>query len=166
MARLGSGENSRTFKVRRTILVMMLSAFIAAPAVLFAQPGAPTPNVLHVRVINLRNSKGVEVCTLFGSAVPEAFPSDDSKAIADAKAPVQFGAADCVFKNIKPGEYAVVTFHDENNNGEFDRDSLGLPEEEYGFSNDLRPAVGPPAFKDAAFTYKGGDQWLTIEPAN
>ena len=131
-----------------------------------AAPGGTARNVLHIRVIDLRNSEGTEICTLYGSAAPEAFPSDDTRAIANVKAPIQFDAADCAFKNVAPGEYAVVTFHDENNNGQFDRDALGLPKEEYGFSNDLKPEFGPPVFKDAAFEYKGGDQWLTIKPAN
>ena len=159
--------------MRSTVLLTMLSIFTAIAATMpaFAQQSTPNSdlaakNVLHVRVIDLRNSKGTEVCTLYGSGLPAAFPSDDSKAVANVKAPIQFGAADCVFKNIKPGDYAVVTFHDENNNGQFDRDSLGLPKEQYGFSNNLRPEVGAPAFSDAAFKYKGGDQWLTIEPAN
>lgn len=158
--------------MRSTVLAMLSMFAITATATpVFARQSASSggpaaKSVLHVRVINLRNSKGTEVCTLYSSDAAAAFPRDDSKAVANVKAPIQFGAADCVFKNIKPGEYAVVTFHDENNNGQFDRDSLGLPEEEYGFSNDLRPEVGPPAFKDAAFKYKGGDQWLTIKPAN
>lgn len=159
--------------MRSTVCITIFSslAIIAATTPAFARQsvsngGAAAKNVLHVRVINLRNSKGSEVCTLYGSAKPEAFPSDDSKAVATAKTPVKFGAADCVFKDIKPGEYAVVTFHDENNNGKFDEDALGLPLEEYGFSNNLKPQVSPPVFKDAAFKYKGGDQWLTIEPAN
>jgi uncharacterized protein (DUF2141 family) len=150
--------------------MLSILTIITAPRAALAQQsssnGAAAGDVLHVRVINLRNSKGTEICTLYGSAEPMAFPSNDSKAIATVKAPIQFGAADCVFKSIKPGEYAVVTFHDENNNGRFDRDSLGLPLEEYGFSNNLRPQAKPPIFKEAAFQYKGGDQWLTIEPAN
>ena len=157
-------------------LIPVLPIFTVAAAItpIFAQQSASSApasggakqNVLHVRVIDLRNSKGTEICTLYGSSKPEAFPSDDANAVANVTAPVQFGAADCTFKNIAPDEYAVVTFHDENNNGQFDRDSLGLPEEEYGFSNDLKPEFGPPVFKDAAFEYKGGDQWLTIKLAN
>jgi uncharacterized protein (DUF2141 family) len=149
-----------------TIAAAISPGFAQQSALNSIPAGAGTPNVLHVRVIDLRNSKGTEICTLYGSAAPEAFPSDDSRALANVKAPIQFDAADCTFRNLAPGEYALVTFHDENNNGQFDRDALGLPKEEYGFSNNLKPEFEPPKFKDAAFEYKGGNQWLTIKPAN
>jgi uncharacterized protein (DUF2141 family) len=150
------------------LLSLFLASLFAAAPGFAADNTAPqnvnSGNVLHVRVIDLRNSKGTVICTLFNS--PEGFPTDDSKAVASATAPIQYDAGTCKFTGLARGDYALVVFHDENGNGKFDRDAIGLPEEEYGFSNDVKPEFAPPKFDDAAFEFKGGDQWLTIRPAN
>ncbi len=52
-------------------------------------------------------------------------------------------------------------FHDINNNGKFDM-FLGIPKEQYGFSNNATPSVaGPPSFEKAKFFLNSG-QKLTI----
>lgn len=132
------------------------SAQIATPAAQ-AAPGAAA---LHVRVVNLRNSSGQVICTLFNS--PNGFPSDSTRAVGQSAVPIKHGGAVCGFGGLAPGKYALVTFHDENGNGEFDRNWLGLPKEGYAFSNNVRPVFSPPSFKAAAFDYAGGDQWLTV----
>ncbi len=62
-----------------------------------------------------------------------------------------------VFKDIKPGVWAVIVLHDENNNGKLDRDSKsGMPTEGYGFS--MNPVLfGPPRFEDAAISVQSAD---------
>ena len=65
--------------------------------------------------------------------------------------PAQVGSV--VFKyDLPPGVYAVNAFHDENNNGKFATNFIGLPLEGYGFSNDVRPnLLSAPSFNKAAF---------------
>jgi uncharacterized protein (DUF2141 family) len=149
--------------------ILMLLATAAAPASApVATPAAqatpaqaaPAAGALHVRVVNLRNSTGQVICTLFNS--PAAFPSDSSKAVGQIAVPIKDDAAACSFSGLAPGKYALVTFHDENSNGAFDRNWFGLPKEGYAFSNNVRPVFSPPSFKAAAFDYAGGDQWLTV----
>jgi uncharacterized protein (DUF2141 family) len=48
------------------------------------------------------------------------------------------GAQSVVFTNLKPGAYAVIVFHDENDNGKLDENSWGVPTEGYGFRNNRR----------------------------
>jgi uncharacterized protein (DUF2141 family) len=147
------------------LLALLLGAAIAlSPDGVTAE--AVSKNVLQVRVVGLRNSKGREVCTLFSSAGADGYPGDASKALRSTNAPVQARAATCKFAGIAAGEYAIVTFHDENSNGKFDRNLFGLPEEQYGFSNNLRPLFAPPKFSQAAFEFRGGEQSLTIQLAN
>jgi uncharacterized protein (DUF2141 family) len=52
----------------------------------------------------------------------------------------------CIFVP-KPGVYVVAIYHDENGNGSFDRNSLGLPAEGYGFSNNPPTLLGLPSFR-------------------
>lgn len=56
------------------------------------------------------------------------------------------------FNDIPEGEYAISTFHDENDNQEFDM-SLGMfPKEDYVTSNYAKGFFGPPSWEDAKFT--------------
>ena len=100
------------------------------------------------------------ICTLFDSSA--AFPSDSNKAVGQMAVPIKDDAAVCSFGGLAPGTYALVTFHDENSNGKFDRNWLGMPKEGFAFSNNVRPVFSPPSFKAAAFDYAGGDLWLTV----
>jgi len=54
-----------------------------------------------------------------------------------------------VFKNLKPGDYAVSVIHDKNENGELDSNFMGMPNEPYGFSNNVMGSFGPPSFEKA-----------------
>jgi uncharacterized protein (DUF2141 family) len=146
------------------VSIVMLLATAAAPAstpiAIPVAQAAPTAAVLHVRVVNLRNSTGQVICTLFNS--PVGFPSDSSEAVGQIAVSIKDNAAVCSFGGLAPGKYALVVFHDENGNGKFDRNWLGLPKEGYAFSNNVRPVFSPPPFRAAAFDYAGGDQWLTV----
>ena len=64
--------------------------------------------------------------------------------------------------DIPDGTYAVAVFHDANGNGEHDRNFIGIPREDYGFSNNARGSFGPPAFEKAAFEHRGTTQ-ITID---
>ncbi|WP_296312648.1 DUF2141 domain-containing protein [Winogradskyella sp. UBA3174] len=56
-----------------------------------------------------------------------------------------------IFNDIPKGSYAISIFHDENDNGKMDTNFIGIPKEDYGFSNDAKGFVGPPKWKDAKF---------------
>ena len=51
---------------------------------------------------------------------------------------------------VPPGSWAVLAYQDANANGELDRNFIGIPSENYGFSRDARGRFGPPGFDDAA----------------
>ena len=55
------------------------------------------------------------------------------------------------FEKLEIGEYALAIYHDENANGELDRNFLGMPTEDYVFSNYATGTFGPPSFEDAKF---------------
>lgn len=61
-----------------------------------------------------------------------------------------------------PGRYAVKAYHDADDDGELDRDLLGAPSEDYGFSRDARGTFGPPDFEDAAVTVGETPVSLTV----
>lgn len=149
----------------RSIVLLLLpfAATLACVSIALAGPSVPGgvgAAVLHVRVVGLHSSNGVVGCTLYNS--PGTFPGEASKAFKDINAPISGQHATCDFPAIPPGVYALVVIHDENGNGKFDRNFLGIPKEGYAFSNNVRPLLAPPSFEAASFTYKGGEQSLTI----
>jgi len=59
-----------------------------------------------------------------------------------------------VFKDLPEGEYAFAIYHDENKNGKLDKNMLGVPTENYGFSNNARKTFSAPSFEEASFELK------------
>lgn len=55
-----------------------------------------------------------------------------------------------LIENVEPGEYALLVYFDENNNGRIDKNFIGIPKEPLAFSNSYRPK-GPPSYQRAAF---------------
>ena len=57
------------------------------------------------------------------------------------------------FKELPDGEYAIKLFQDENDNNKFDMNMLGMPQENYGFSNN-GGRFGQPKYQEAKFNIK------------
>ncbi|MGM0451960.1 MAG: MipA/OmpV family protein [Thermodesulfobacteriota bacterium] len=55
-----------------------------------------------------------------------------------------------VIRDLEPGTYALVIYHDENANGRLDENFAGIPTEPIAFSNRYQPK-GPPSFRQARF---------------
>jgi uncharacterized protein (DUF2141 family) len=52
---------------------------------------------------------------------------------------------------VEEGTYGMKIFIDKNNNNKFDFNIVGIPKEQYGFSNDASALLGPPSFKNTSF---------------
>jgi uncharacterized protein (DUF2141 family) len=57
-----------------------------------------------------------------------------------------------IFKDLKPGNYAVALIHDANGNSNLDTNYLGMPTEGFGFSQNPEVLTKPPKFNDSAVT--------------
>ena len=55
-------------------------------------------------------------------------------------------------ENLAYGQYAIAVYHDKNKNGKLDTNMLGIPLEDYGFSNNARGRFGPASWSQAKFT--------------
>lgn len=64
--------------------------------------------------------------------------------------PARDGETVVTIEGVPPGTWAVLAYQDENANGALDRNLIGIPSENYGFSRDARGRFGPPSFDDAA----------------
>jgi uncharacterized protein (DUF2141 family) len=65
-------------------------------------------------------------------------------------------------EDLQFGEYAIKVFHDEDDDGEMDTNFLGMPSENYGFSNDARGSFGPASWEDAKFLFNSAKDTVLI----
>ena len=146
----------------RLLLGAALAASLAVASGARAQPGeeahAPAAHgaVLHVVVTGVTSSKGhvrVDVCTR-------------SEFLGDCRysgaAPAKPGATVVEVRDLPPGVYAVQAYDDRNDNQKVDRNVIGLPTESVGFSNNAPVPFTGPSFKEAAFSYAGGEQTISL----
>jgi uncharacterized protein (DUF2141 family) len=71
-----------------------------------------------------------------------------------ASMPARAGENVIAVPGVPKGSWAVLVYQDENDNGELDRNFIGIPKENYGFSRDAASKFGPPGFEEAAIEVK------------
>ena len=57
--------------------------------------------------------------------------------------------------NLPEGTYAIALFIDANENLKIDKNFLGIPKEQFGFSNNVMGTLSGPSFEQAKFQVKG-----------
>jgi uncharacterized protein (DUF2141 family) len=65
-------------------------------------------------------------------------------------------------KDLKFGVYAIAIYQDVNSNGKIDKNILGIPTEPYAFSNNYKPTVKAPNFKNCKFDYDSAANVITM----
>lgn len=122
-------------------------------------PSWGTP--IHVHIHGIRNAEGTVKAVLYGPT-PETFLVKGKKADKERE-PAQEGSMTlCVAASVI-GQYAVVVYHDENDNHTFDRNWIGLPVEGFGISNNPTLFFAPPSFEEAAFDVNGDLTSVEVE---
>ena len=77
--------------------------------------------------------------------------------------PINKNSAVIEFDDLPIGDYAIKAFHDEDANDELNTNILGIPIEDYGFSNNARGMFGPPSWEDAKFGLNDETKIVEIE---
>lgn len=114
-------------------------------------------NKLEVTIRGMKSEKGSVLIALYDSE-----GSFMKKHIASRKVTAAERSLTIVFENLETGNYAVSTFHDENENEKLDSNFFGIPKELYGFSNNAKGSFGPPSFDKARVTVDH-DKKITID---
>ena len=144
-------------------LVMLLSAGASigsAPE----QPANTCPSwgtPIHVHIHGIRNAQGTIKAVLYGPD-PETFLVKGKKADKERE-PAEEGSMTLCVAVREKGPYAVVVYHDENDNHKFDRNWIGLPTEGFGVSNDPTLFLAPPSFEESAFEVNGEITHVEVE---
>ena len=124
-----------------------------------AQSADNQPAVLTIKVENVSSQGGALQVALYDEA---GYAGHDqapvAKIIVDARAPETVVR----IPNVRPGAYAVKMFQDFHRTGSFEMNSLGIPEEPFGFSNDALPLLDQPGFDRAKFVVFGGETSIVV----
>lgn len=104
---------------------------------------------LTVQVDNFKVIQGHLVIGIYNTSEKYLKPGEE---ILTARIPVNSEVVNYTFEGLEPGDYAISIFHDKNSDGEINRNIFGIPKESYGFSNNIRPMLSPPNFKDCSFS--------------
>jgi uncharacterized protein (DUF2141 family) len=126
---------------------------------------------LKVTIVGVRSDAGALMIGLYDSA--ERFKNaitntahigllKDKGRLIGVTMRARTGSQSIGFMQLPPGRYAVVVFHDENDNGLLDEDALGVPTEGYGFSNNATGFFSAPSFDAAAVTIGSADKSISI----
>jgi uncharacterized protein (DUF2141 family) len=145
----------------RTVFMLLgiVSAFASAnfSAPVFAQPSGT--GTLTIKITGLLTEKGQVKIAVFNSA--ETWLGDHPKY--NTTIDVSGQSVSWKLGDVPYGDYGIAVFHDENKNGKMDKNFLGIPQEPYGFSNNMRVTFGPPAWDRSKFAVKGPTTEVSIE---
>lgn len=84
------------------------------------------------------------------------------KPVQGTEGKIKDGKTTVVFENVTPGEYAIICYHDKNNNNKLDFAANRMPLEDFGASNN-NMSFGPPQFEDAKFAVSDKNVSLEIK---
>jgi uncharacterized protein (DUF2141 family) len=103
---------------------------------------------LTLEVDQITKTKGVVMIALYNSS--DSYKSD-TNVFKGQKIAVTKNTLAVNFGDIPAGDYAIKLYQDENENGVIDTNTIGIPTEGYGFSNN-GGAMGQPSFDEAKFS--------------
>lgn len=129
--------------MRSTSLAAFVLSTISALMLAAAPAGAAD---LKIAVTGVASANGTIMVALYNSA--ETFQQKPFRA---AAAQAVAGTTQIEFKDLPAGDYAFSLYHDANGNGKMDANLVGVPTEDYAFSNNAMGKFGPPKFAAARF---------------
>lgn len=143
------------------LAALLMMALAGMPSNLVAQSSAMSKLTVHI--VGAKDSNGQIAIALFNGEL--GFPGDKTKAsrTLQVKIDPKTMSAQIAIDDLPRGVYAISVFHDENMNGQLDKNLFGVPKEGYGFSNVLKKSMGPPKFADAKFQLVQPEQIVEIK---
>jgi uncharacterized protein (DUF2141 family) len=142
-------------KIMQQIIIIIALLF---SSVILAQTNENSTKVegtsITVSVVNALRDQGTISFSLFNE---EGFIKEP---IMSKSSSIEKGIGTVQFKNVPKGDYAVICFHDENENKKMDFHENGMPKESYGTSNNVF-LMGPPQFDNSKFEV--GDKEVKLE---
>lgn len=131
--------------VRALVLGISLIIFSSTTLKINAQ----TAN-LTINITSISEPSGVIQVGLYNTS--SAFPKVDKELIA-LRIDADSSTVTYTFADLPYGDYAIAFYHDVNSDGKCNRNWIGIPTEDYGFSNDVRVRFSAPSFEITKFSH-------------
>jgi uncharacterized protein (DUF2141 family) len=134
----------------KTIILSIFSIFsslaIAAPVM--------------IEVNNVKVAAGPIRISLFNHSGSWDSETPDQQPV---MSPIQNGTSSTTL-DLPPGDYAFFLYNDTNNNGKLEQTWIGMPNEPYAFSNNVRLNMSKPTWQQIKFTVgaEGTKQTVTL----
>lgn len=145
--------------IRKSLLILtsVMSVLTIAPNMVSAEEHTAT---FAVDVTHIRGTSGRLIMALYDNA--QSYKAMNGKAAYATAAirPIE-GKAHVRFGMLPPGKYAVIVFHDGNNNGQFDFKGE-MPQEGYGISG-AKHALDEPSFRQAGVAVPVGEHQVSVK---
>ncbi|WP_211460632.1 DUF2141 domain-containing protein [Collimonas silvisoli] len=142
-----------------TLARILITGFVLAIAASLPAFAAAPDGDLIVEASGFSSITGHAVAKLF-------LPGDNvlDRGKKEVKATIRNGRALFSFAALAKGDYAVVVFHDVNDNGVIDHYWFKLPKEPLGFSNGFSIPLfsGLPTFEKLRFTHGETEQTISV----
>lgn len=147
-----SGENPSPrsggfFFFRKAIFFLLLTT----PLLSLSSSPAEAPEPVHrltVVVSPFREIRGFLILSLFRD--PGGW-LEEGREFRTKKIKIREKTETVIFRDIPEGSYAVSFYHDENGDGEFNRNPVQIPLEGYGFSGSSEFWFTKPVFEESLF---------------
>lgn len=147
---------------------VLFVSFAVAVAAVWPVPGGQAEEPegatgdLVVEVNGLNNSRGAVRAGLFESSGKFPLGVDDVSSRM-VEADIDEGGATLTFEELPHGTYAVVAYHDANDNGELDKNWVGMPNEGAGVYRPVDSRFPPPTFEDCKFRFDAAEATVDLE---
>lgn len=146
----GFSLSTQGWKWRGLIGLLLIISACAQPE---AQLGVEGRGVLELEISGFRNNQGRALIYLYPSA--RGFPEDEAPEVRKFVHEIVTQRVELQIDNLPYHAYALAVMHDENRNGQMDKNLLGVPLEGFGFSRNPTHLFGPPTFSEARFLMLG-----------
>ena len=142
------------FQHLKTEIMKLIATILVAATMFIANNLSAQNKTITVTVVNASSDEGKIGYALYNKA------NFMGKALQGKNGKIVNGKSTVIFKNVPSGEYAVVCYHDKNDNDKMDFSSQKMPLEDYGMSNN-HMAFAPPSFENGKFVV--ADKNVTLE---
>jgi len=103
---------------------------------------------LTINITGIKENKGVIRVGVFKT---EADYKQKANQFRQGSYPAEGKSITVKYQNVPPGTYAIIVYHDINNNDQNDSNAIGIPKEPFGFSNNIVPGISLPPFDKTNF---------------
>ncbi|MBL4604483.1 MAG: DUF2141 domain-containing protein [Flavobacteriaceae bacterium] len=134
----------------------ILATILTAALMLTASLTVNKKQTITATVVNVTSDSGKVSFALYNK------DNFMQKPLQSINAKIIEGKSTVTFEGVEAGEYAIICFHDKNDNDKMDFQENGMPMEDYGMSNNVM-TFGPPKYIDAKFEVSKEDVVLEIK---